>query len=382
VSHRAGSSCASYIGDRVSNQTSTTGAARRSRRRWAGTMSAIMAAGGPLVATAARAHVKWFVHVDPAERPRPIGDVLTEPVFVYLLLFSIAAVYAFFLVDRIALRRGLLAQLEDRTLRFDVPSKWVMRGCGSIFFLALAAWHFDDHGSFYLTPELVTRAAWVPWLQLAMALALLWRPTMPLAGVGVFVLFGASIMDYGAYHMIDYMIFLGIGYFFLVAGIEGAWRRSGFIVLFAATGLTLGWAAIEKFAYPQWSYPLLHASPGMLMGMQPMTYMVLAGFVEFNIAFVLLGVASMLGRVIALGLQTVFVLAIYKFGLLDAIGHLMIIAILFVLFFRGPTDARSMLVLHGKSVATEAYFMTGLYALALVLVMLAYYGLHHVYYGV
>jgi hypothetical protein len=51
------------------------------------------------------------------------------------------------------------------------------------------------------------------------------------------------------------------------------------------------------------------------------------------------------------------------------------------MFFRGPTDARNMLVLHAKSVWTEAYFMTGLYALALVVMFLAYYGLHHVFYG-
>lgn len=146
--------------------------------------------------------------------------------------------------------------------------------------------------------------------------------------------------------------------------------------------MTLIWAAIEKFAYPQWTFALLAAKPGMLMGMQPMNYMILAGFVEFNITFVLLGAASMVGRLVAFGLQSVFVLAIFEFGMIDAIGHLMIIAILFVLFFRGPTDARNMLSLPGKSLWTEAYFMTGLYALALLAMFLGYYGLHSVFYGV
>ena len=70
--------------------------------------------------------------------------------------------------------------------------------------------------------------------------------------------------------------------------------------------------------------------------------------------------------------------AIFEFGLLDAIGHLMIIAILFVLFMRGPTSAREILVLLEKSVAMEMYFMMGLYFLAFVMIFIAYYGLHSV----
>jgi hypothetical protein len=127
---------------------------------------------------------------------------------------------------------------------------------------------------------------------------------------------------------------------------------------------------------------MLQQNPGMLMGMEPSTYMILAGFVEFNVTFMLLGAASVVGRMVALGLLSVFVLAIAKFGLIDAIGHLMIIATLFVLIVRGPTDAREILVLRTKSVWMEAYFMTGLYFLALNMIFILYYGLHYVAYRV
>jgi len=110
--------------------------------------------------------------------------------------------------------------------------------------------------------------------------------------------------------------------------------------------------------------------------------MMLAGFIEFNMAFILLGAASVVGRLVALGLQSVFVLAVFTFGLLDAIGHLMIVAILVVLLVRGPTDARNMLVLRDKTIWTESYFMTGLYFLAFVMIFILYYGLHYRYYGV
>jgi len=217
---------------------------------------------------------------------------------------------------------------------------------------------------------------------LGLGLCALFRPTLPLVGLGIFVLYGLAVRDYGVFHLLDYLIFLGLGYFFLVANIKrGKWRQSGFIVLYAATGITLIWAAMEKFAYPQWAYALFQMHPGMLMGMQPQTYLMLAGFVEFNLAFALLGAASIAGRVIAVTTQAIFMLAILQFGTLDAIGHLMIIAILFVLFIRGPTRAREILVLKEKSVWMETYFMTGLYFLAFVMIFIAYYGLHAVFFA-
>jgi hypothetical protein len=52
-----------------------------------------------------------------------------------------------------------------------------------------------------------------------------------------------------------------------------------------------------------------------------------------------------------------------------------------VLIVHGPTKGRDFLVLEQKSLWTEAYFMTGLYILAFVLIFIAYYGLHFLAYG-
>jgi hypothetical protein len=130
----------------------------------------------------------------------------------------------------------------------------------------------------------------VPWLQLGLAVCALFPLTLPAVGIGIFLLFGLALRDYPVFHLLDYFIFLGLGYFFIVANVKrGKWRQSGFVVLFAATGITLLWAALEKFAYPQWTYAILRSHPDMLMGMQPETYMVLAGFMEFAVAFVFVG---------------------------------------------------------------------------------------------
>ena len=237
--------------------------------------------------------------------------------------------------------------------------------------------------TFYITPELVTTARWVPWVHLALAALVLSRYTTPIAGLGVFLLFAAAINDFGIFHMLDYVIFLGIGYFLIAANIGHAkWLRSAFIVLFACTGLTLIWASVEKFGYAEWTFPLLSENPEMTMGMSAKNFMTVSGFVEFNVTFLLLGSVSIVGRMVSLGAMSIFVLAVFKFGAVDALGHLMIVAILVVLLVRGPTDARNMLFLSDKSVWTEAYFMTGLYFLAFVMIFILYYCLHFLIYGV
>lgn len=338
--------------------------------------AAVAAIAGLLVSMPAQAHIKWFEPFDLKQAPRPIGEVL-ELTFVYLFLGSVAFVYTFFLFDRYAYKKGFLVAFDERLRVFDGLSIIIMRGASGLFFAALWAFAvFGGQGS-YLAPELVTTEAWVPWLQLAMAFCALSRRTAPLIGVGIIVLYALSITRYGTFHLLDYLIFPAIAYFFIAtaSGAKG-WKKSGFVALFAMTGINFLWLAIEKFAYPQWTYPLLAKHPDLLMGIDAKTYLMLAGFVEFVVIFLLLGAASVVTRLIALGFQTLLVLGILKFGLIDAIGHLMINAVLFVLIVRGPTDARNILVLATKSPQMEAYFMTGLYYLALVNAFLLYYGLY------
>ena len=192
----------------------------------------------------------------------------------------------------------------------------------------------------------------------------------------------ATIGQYGLFHLLDYDL-IGVAYYFLAWAFESpGWVQSRYLVLYSTTGVTLLWASIEKWGYPSWTFPMLARDPSLLMGLDARIYMVIAGFVEFNLTFVLLSSASLLSRAIALGLASVFVLAIAKFGAIDAIGHLLIITILIVLIAHGPTKGRNFLVLEGKSLWTEAYFMTGLYVLAFVLVFTAFYGLHYLAYEV
>jgi hypothetical protein len=336
-----------------------------------------------LLAVTAEAHVKWFVEYDITKPPLPIGEVI-DGTFVKMFLVSVAACYLFFLADRYIYEEGYLAEFDKKLKLFDNLANYIMRGAAGIFFGALFLWWLLDVGTpFYLTPELKTTAAYVPWLHLAMALCLISKYTTPFTGLGIFLLYTGAAADYGIFHVLDYVIFLGIGFYLTVSNTsKKALLKSGFIVLFACTGLTLIWASVEKFAYAGWTDPLFEKNPQLLMGMSAPTFMKLSGFMEFFITFILLGAVSVAGRLISLGLMSIFVLAVLQFGVVDAIGHLMIVAILFVLIVRGPTSARDMLVLPDKSLFTEAYFMTGLYFLAFVMIFILYYGIHYYSYGV
>lgn len=353
------------------------------QKLWALKSLACLAAllSAAVCAVEAEAHVKWFVEFDVARPPAPIGEVLSGD-FIKMFLVSVAGVYVFFLVDRYLYEKGFLAEFDRKLKMFDDRANLIMRLAAGVFFLSIFVWYQVYGTTFYLTPELKTTAAFVPWIHLAMAAAVVSRYTAPFTGVGVFVLYVLAARDYGLFHVLDYMIFLGIGYYLTVSsGRSKNLLKSGLVVLFACTGLTLIWASVEKFAYADWTDPLFAKNPEMLLGMMPARFMMVSGFVEFFVTFILLGAVSVVGRLISLGFMSIFVLAVVQFGIVDAIGHLMIVAILFVLIVRGPTSARDMLVLPDKSLFTEAYFMTGLYFLAFVMIFILYYGIHHMSYG-
>jgi hypothetical protein len=349
--------------------------ARRSGRRprWLGSLILL---AGLVESDSAHAHIKWFDHYDLTQPPLPIGEVVS-PQFVYFFLGSILLIYVFFWFDRYVYRKRILDDVLRRFTVTEPVAFMIMRGAAFVFFAAISAYGMFGQG-FFLTPELKTDDRWVPWVQLALALSALNRRTVPLIGLGAAVLFAAAVTQYGVFHMLDYLIVIGVSYYFLAAAMSDAgWLMSRYVVLYATTGLTLLWACIEKWGYPPWTYPLLARNPDLLMGLDAPTFMVLAGYVEFTLTFMLLSSASLLSRAIALGFGSIFALAIFKFGMIDAVGHLLIMAILFVLIVHGPTKGRNLVVLDQKSLWTEAYFMTSNYIFFFVMAFIAYYGLHY-----
>jgi hypothetical protein len=223
-----------------------------------------------------------------------------------------------------------------------------------------------------LTPELKTDSIWVGALQLAIAAGMLSRRTMPLSAFGIFVLFDFAVWNYGGFHLADYPVFLGFAaYIALVGGRTNFFGARPIDVLRYAAAITLMWASIEKWAYPQWSYPLQIQHPEMTLDFAPDFYMRAAGAIEFALAFSLLW-TPLVRRVGAIMLTAMFASAVFAFGKIDLIGHsLIVVALVGIIADNGGKPAN----------VRDFWLMPAAYAASLALFLATYYMVHAQLFG-
>ena len=320
-----------------------------------------------LLPVAAEAHVKWFCAYNVAGSPQGLENVLCED-FEQLVLLAIFLLLAGGLVEWTPLGNSLMRALDRVTSPVRRYEEGLVRAVAAGFFAALGMMN----PSVLLTPELTTTYAFVPWLQLAIAAALLWRPTLVAAAGGMLVLFGMSVAQYGLFHLMDYPIFLGLAAYIANLGLEKplSWLRGRDILRWSAA-ITLMWASIEKWAYPEWSAPLFVLHPEMSLGFDKDFYMRAAGVVEFTLAFAMVW-TPLARRIAAAMLLGPFIGAIPEFGKIDAIGHSCIIAVLVVIL----ADDMRMPIRIRRVCATPLG-----YSMALTVFLLGYYGLHQMFFG-
>ncbi|MDR6496452.1 hypothetical protein J2797_006379 [Paraburkholderia terricola] len=242
---------------------------------------------------------------------------------------------------------------------------------GLAIYWALVA--FTLPNTVYLTPELLA-PSWVAWLQAACAVLVLGRRTSWLAGLGMIVLYVMAVLDDGWFHLLDYPIFLAIG-FILVIARRGCGSNDAFSLqlLRWSAALTLLWGGIEKFVYPEWSFPLVQKIPALGLGVSPEAAMDMYGFGEAALSFGLLlfGVGS---QVSAFFLFCIFVAAVPLFGWIDLVGHSAICVALALLALVKP---QRYMMLRSRWRNGGAHAM--LFAFTVSVLMAGYFGLHALY---
>ena len=316
----------------------------------------------------ASAHIKWFAPYDVAQSPVPVREVMSGYFLIVLAGFALLIVGGF-LLDRLAARAGwrIAGPLREEALEEQA----IRAGMGA-FCVALFA-----TGGTILTPELRTAAEWPAWLQLGIAATMLSARTCALGGLGLVALYGYGVERYGIFHLSDYPMFLGIAAYLALTSLPPAWARwraSRMPILYLTVCGSLMWVAVEKWAYPQWTFPLLEARPYLTLGVPAEHVMVVAGFVEFSLAFYLLTGLGLLRLGIA-GLGLIFAAAIVDFGKLDAIGHLPTLACLLAMFIHGPTALHRRLHDAGRGLFADAGRAGLSFAAAMGVVFAAYYGM-------
>jgi hypothetical protein len=272
---------------------------------------------------AASAHVKWFCAYDVAGQPDGLENVLC-PDFEFLTGLSIIALLAGSLLEGTPVGMAMLHAYDRATRVFRDNLETIFRCSVAFFFIAIWAL-----GGVLLTPELKTDSTWIAAIQLGIAAGMVSRRTMPLSALGIFVLYGVAIWNYGVFHLADYPVFLGVAIYLALTGLQKEpFGIRPLDILRWAAGITLMWASVEKWAYPEWSYPLFVTHPDMSLGFSPDFYMRAAGAVEFALAFALVW-TPLVRRVGATMLAAMFISAVLPFGKIDLIGHTLIVVALF-----------------------------------------------------
>ena len=324
---------------------------------------AILVVSGVIYAPDVEAHVKWFAFYDVPAQPKILSQVLTRQFFM-LMGLAFAILLATCYIERTTIGHRANAFLDRVSKPFFYRIDDLYRASTAVFFIAVPLL-----GGTILTPELKTAHTHIEIYQIMIAIGLFWRPTMVLSAIGIVIIYGYGIRQYGLFHMLDYPIFLGLAAYLFLSGLHRRITHPRPLDISRwAAGITLIWASVEKWAYPGWTYPVLQAQPEISFGFAPGLYMDAAGVIEFACAFGLLW-TPLVRRLSALALLFVFISAILPFGKLDAVGHLMIIIILIgILFDSQPSKPRPPIL----SVV--------IMAAVLVINLLAYYGLHKFFY--
>jgi hypothetical protein len=314
----------------------------------------------------ASAHVKWFCAYDVAGQPDGLENVLC-PDFEMLTGVSVLALLAGSVLENTPIGFAMLRALDAATRLVRDHLETIFRAGCAFFFIAI--W---GAGGILLTPELKTDSNWIGAVQLGIAAGMLSRKTMPLSALGIFVLFCIGIWDYDPFHLADYPIFLGVAAYLALTGAQtDFFGKRPIDVLRWAAGITLMWASIEKWAYPEWSYPLFITHSNMGLGFSPEFFLRAAGAVEFALAFALIW-TPLVRRVGATILAAMFISAIGEFGKIDLIGHSLIIVALFgIISDNGGQPSR----------LRDSWLIPVGYPVSLALFLAVYYGAHAEMFG-
>jgi hypothetical protein len=289
------------------------------------------------------------------------------PDFEVLVGLSILLLITGALVERTEAGVAMLRGMDRATQALQENTELMFRvGCG-FFFVAIWA-----TGGILLTPELKTNSNLVGIIQLGIAAGVLYRRTMPVAALGIAALFAIGIREYGAFHLADYPVFLGVAAYLALSGLQrDLFGIRPIDVVRWSAAITLMWASVEKWAYPEWTLPLFIQSPSLSLGLEPEFFIRAAGAVEFALAFALLW-TPLVRRVAALVLATAFIGAVFEFGKIDLIGHTLIVIVLLAIVADACGKAHWI---HRPWVVSPAY------ASALVAFVGTYYMAHAALFG-
>jgi hypothetical protein len=290
---------------------------------------------------------------------------VVDTTFLFLALLSMVVIGALVYLDRSVAKTPWYSRINNRLKAQSKHSLTVIRvAAGAVLLLS---WQADA----MLVPELAISAAWVGWFQFLLALLLLLQITVPLAGLGLILLYGIGIYEFGIFHMLDYPMYAGAGYYLLVSQNKNAQiNESGLPVLYLTVGFSLCWVALEKVIYPEWGLYVLQQNPQLALGFDLDFFLMGAAFVEFCLGYLL--IICLLQRPLALVVTLVFFTTTLIFGKLEIIGHTLIHGALIVFILEGPGTIYKAPITFHKNIKLRTAFASVNFVLLLAILLSAY----------
>lgn len=292
-------------------------------------LALVVLTGSPLPA---QAHVKWFTDYSYSGRPNSIDEILT-PTFFWLAALSMVVIGAFVLVEEWVGQKTWVRKIDTWLRSGQARAEGVLRlGLG-----ATLLW--DWQAGNLLAPELSFSSEPVLWMEFLCAFLLIFKRTLPLAGGMLFVLYGVAVWQFGFFHMLDYLMYLGIGgYFIANAASHPAVKRAALPLMYVSLGFCLIWLGIEKLVYPGWAAMLLERHPVLALGFEHKFFLQGAAFVEMSVGFMIM--ACVQQRFLSMTVATLFFLTTLVFGRQEVVGHTLIHAVLIVFLIAGSGGAK------------------------------------------
>lgn len=314
--------------------------------------------------TAAFAHVKWFSDFSFTDQPLHLSEAVNTT-FILLALLSMVVIGMMVYLDRRMMQATWYKRTNNWLKSQSKHSLTVIRvAAGAVLLLS---WQADA----MLVPELSIASAWVGWFQFILAFLLLFRETVPLAGLGLIALYTFGIYEFGIFHMLDYPMYAGVGYYLLVIDSSNERiRGTALPALYLTVGFSLCWVALEKIIYPQWGLYVLQQHPQLTMGFDPDFFLIGAAFVEFSLGYLL--IICLLQRPLALVITLVFFTTTLFFGKVEVIGHTLIHGALIVFLFEGPGTIYNAPVTFHKNLKLRTAFTSVNFGLLLAILLTAY----------
>lgn len=325
-----------------------------------------------LAPTVAYAHVKWFAQFNLSDQPATL-DIILTPLFFALVVLSVVVIGLISVAGPKMEGSGWYQRLDNALAERAVHSLLVLRVAA--FATLLLNWQADS----MLAPEL-TADVWVGWFQFLIAFLLLFPRTVPLAGIGILILYFMAAIQFGFFHLLDYVHYAGVAWFFIVGNSSNERLRETRIpALYLTVGFALCWLALEKLVYPQWTAYLLQQNPTLTLGFDADFFRVGAAFVEFALGYLL--IICLFHRPLAVVITLVFFLTTLVFGKVEVIGHTLIHGALIVFLLEGPGKFyRPPVAIHDKTWLRLAFVAVN-YVLLLTIIFVAYYNIAWWMYG-